>query len=111
MPSLNYLHQTNRGQRYVRNRVSYTITEANIGTFYSYDPHGNVEWMASHLPGLGMNFVGYEYDLIGGKMLRVLYDSGMGDMFAHRYRYDEDGCCQWPESAGLGLREDHQRFF
>ena len=67
--------------------------------------------MASHLPGLGMNFVGYEYDLIGGKMLRVLYDSGMGDMFAHRYRYDEDGCCQWPEIAGLGLREDDQRFF
>ena len=55
--------------------------------------------------------MGYEYDLIGGKMLRVLYDSGMGDMFAHRYRYDEDGCCQWPESAGLGLREDDQRFF
>lgn len=61
-----------------------------------------------------MNFVGYEYDLIGGKMLRVLYDSGMGDMFAHRYRYDEDNRLLTAETSRDGVlwdRDAEQEYY
>ena len=97
-----YANTSGRTQRYLRNRVSATQTESGVITLYSYDPHGNVEWMASHIPGLGWNYVGYEYDLISGNVLKVKYDEGMHDEFLQRYSYDEDNRLTSVESSRHG---------
>lgn len=108
-----YLHRSGPEwkQRYLRNRVSKRTanpeTAKEVTTVYSYDPHGNVEWLGQYLPGLGddpdipgwnkddplmigANFVRYEYDLISGNVKQVLYDEGWGDRFYQRYSYDAD---------------------
>ncbi len=85
-----YTNVAGKKQRFLRNRVSRTVTESGVQTVYSYDPHGNVEWMGSYIPGLGWNYVRYEYDLISSNVLKVYYDEEMGDQFTQRYRYDED---------------------
>lgn len=90
-------------QRNLQNRVSYTevdpdgdLTSAAAAadrstTFYSYDAHGNVEWLVQEQPGLGRKYVRYEYDLISNKVLKVLYQEGQAaDQFYHRYAYDGD---------------------
>ncbi len=85
-----------QSQRYLQNRVSYTYTynkdqkEYGVYTYYSYDPHGNVEWIVQDIPGIGRATVGYEYDLISGKVLKVRYNECRADQFYHRYEYDED---------------------
>jgi RHS repeat-associated protein len=80
----------NKIQRYLQNRVSYTYTDDNVYTYYSYDPHGNVEWLIQELPGLGKNYIRYEYDLISNKVLAVHYNEGAADEYHHRYMYDTD---------------------
>ncbi|KOY84407.1 hypothetical protein AD998_21315, partial [bacterium 336/3] len=86
-------------QRYLRNRVSYSFTDADgnlnsledqVTTYYSYDPHGNVEWMGQKQDFLGKSFVKYNYDLISGKVLKVIYNEGKPDQFMHRYDYDDE---------------------
>lgn len=86
-------------QRYLRNRVSHTYTDTDgdqttvndqTHTYYSYDPHGNVEWLIQDLPGLGKSYISYEYDLISGNVLRVNYNQGFDDQFFHKYSYDAD---------------------
>ena len=62
----------------------------NSYTYYSYDPHGNVEWLAQEQPILGRKFVRYEYDLVSNKVTQVLYQEGQPDQFSHRYSYDAD---------------------
>jgi len=88
---INYLGQ---GQRYLRNRVSYTYTYNTNGeravTYYSYDPHGNVEWIVQEIPGMGRNTIAYEYDLISNKVLKVKYNENLPDQFFHKYHYDAD---------------------
>ena len=88
---LNYLGQ---GQRYLRNRVSYTFTNSLKGekaiTCYSYDPHGNVEWLVQDVPGFARNTIGYEYDLISNKVLKAKFNEERTDQFFHRYQYDAD---------------------
>ena len=84
-----------QAQRYLTNRVSYVVSQADVSaqsvyTYYSYDPHGNVEWLAQKLPGLDAKFISYEYDLISNKVLRVSYQDGARDQFYHRYEYDDD---------------------
>jgi RHS repeat-associated protein len=92
-----------RPQRNLQNRVSYTevdvdgdLTSATAAndrstTYYSYDAHGNVEWLCQNQPGLGSKYVRYEYDLISNKVLKVLYQEGQAaDQFYHRYAYDGD---------------------
>lgn len=85
----------NSPQRYLRNRVSvsYYMAEAGgdiVATAYSYDPHGNVEWMYVEMPTLGGKFIRYEYDLISGKVRSIHYNEGMVDQFHHRYTYDAE---------------------
>jgi hypothetical protein len=81
---------------YLTNRVAYTESydpsapTEPVRTHYSYDPHGNVEWLAQEIPGLGTKFVRYEYDLLSNKVLKVLYQEGELDQFYHRYEYDDD---------------------
>src|SRR6476661_4231520 len=99
---LSYLGQTNpaKPQRNLQNRVSYsdvdvdgdyTTTTDRSTTYYSYDPHGNVEWLAQEQPVLGRKYVRYEYDLVSNKVLKVLYQDGQtADQFYHRYTSDAD---------------------
>jgi RHS repeat-associated protein len=99
---LHYLHDdtsTVRAQRHLRNRVSSRKTYQGVETVYSYDPHGNVAWVYQNLPGLGGNFIGYDYDLISNRVKQVLYDEQHGDQFYQRYGYDEDGRVTTVESS------------
>jgi len=90
-------------QRFLRNRVSYTYTvlqkaqsfqqmdsEVRNTTYYSYDPHGNVEWLVQEKPVIGKTYIAYEYDLISGNVIKVSMNEGRPDAFFHRYEYDED---------------------
>jgi len=94
-----YLGNTNKPQRFLQNRVSYSISDVDgnlsttndqVVTSYSYDPHGNVEWIAQDLPNLDRKYVAYEYDLITNKVLLVKYNEGASDNFFHKYKYDSD---------------------
>ena len=86
-------------QRHLINRVSYSLLDAdgdpntkqdNSSTYYSYDSHGNVEWLVQKQYGLGNKYLRYEYDLVSNKVLRVYYQEGQEDQFYHRYSYDGD---------------------
>ncbi|MEM7038973.1 MAG: hypothetical protein AAF570_18475, partial [Bacteroidota bacterium] len=83
-------------QRYLRNRVSFverinplSPTDTFV-TVFSYDPHGQLEWLVQELPGLGVSWMRYEYDLVSGKVLESIYNEGKIDEFHHRYTYDRD---------------------
>ncbi len=89
----------NKTQRYVYNRLSSIYTDEDgkddtlddrITTYYSYDPHGNVEWIIQVLPDLDACYISYEYDLISDKPLLIKYNEGLVDQFFRRYRYDSD---------------------
>ncbi len=94
-------------QRYTQNRVSYTRTEHFAGpqypekfTYYSYDPHGNVEWLIQEIPGLdGAKLIKYRYDLFSGNVLQVSYQPDEADAFYHRYTYDADGRIEQVETS------------
>ncbi len=82
-------------QRNLLNRVSYTTTENQVGgaksaTYYSYDVHGNVEWLIQDIPMVGKNTIEYDYDLISGKVNAVVFNKSKPNQFYHRYSYDED---------------------
>lgn len=85
--------------RYLQNRVSYSISDVDgnmstyddhVETYFSYDPHGNVEWMGQYVGNKILSFIAYEYDLISGSVLKVKYNEGQPDQFFHRYMYDAD---------------------
>ncbi len=96
-------------QEFIQNRISYTIADKDgdttttitdqVRTYYSYDPHGNVEWMIQKLPGLSLKFIAYEYDLISGKVTKVKFNEGKTDQFYHRYTYDEDNRISYVETS------------
>lgn len=88
-------------QRYLLNRVSSAYTDVDgadpttppdrVTTHYSYDPHGNVEWVIHEIPGMDAALkIDYEYDLISGKVLSVAHQRGYPDQFFVRYTYDLD---------------------
>ncbi|WP_136464900.1 RHS repeat protein [Flagellimonas onchidii] len=81
-------------QRFLRNRVSQIFNLDKNGqesyTYYSYDPHGNVEWIVQNLPSIGQTTVAYEYDLISGNVNQVVFNLGKVDEYHHQYAYDED---------------------
>ncbi|MDP2387571.1 MAG: hypothetical protein Q8M29_14435 [Bacteroidota bacterium] len=89
----------NKPQTYLQNNVSYTLTDkdGNIVTtndqvvsYYSYDPHGNVEWLIQDIPEIGRSYLAYEYDLISGNIIKIKYNEAFPDKFFHRYTYDVD---------------------
>ncbi|UII30389.1 hypothetical protein LVD17_19035 [Fulvivirga ulvae] len=98
-------------QRYLQNRVSYSYLdedgldtpEDRVYTYYSYDPHGNVEWMVQDIPGILKSYIRYKYDLISGNVLQVSYNEGFRDQFYHRYEYDEDNRILKVETSGDGV--------
>ena len=65
-------------------------TDEGFTTWFSYDPHGNVEWMIQELRDLGRKTVRKEYDLVSGNVNKVIYMEGTTEQFMHRYEYDED---------------------
>lgn len=96
MPGVTYYGQA---PRYLQNRVSYSMTDHDgdlqttadqTYTYYSYDPHGNVEWLVQEQTVSGRNYIGYEYDLLSGSVLKVKYNEMDEDRFFHRYSYDAD---------------------
>ncbi len=91
------------GPSHTRNRITKTLTDVDgnlttiedqVVTYYSYDPHGNVEWLVQSLPDGStqrQNFlVEYDYDLISGKVTEVRFQPNREDQFTHRYTYDRD---------------------
>lgn len=118
-----YQHDGTTVQRYLRNRVSTRHTDKGVSTVYSYDPHGNVEWVAQYLPGLGDdvshpnynpvdafkkggNFIRYRYDLVSGNVRALTYDETWGDRFFQRYSYDADRRLTKVESSRDGILWD-----
>jgi RHS repeat-associated protein len=86
-------------QTYLRNRVSFvtrdedgdwTTLHDQYSSHYSYDAHGNVEWLVQQAPVLGKNYMSYEYDLVSGNALRVSFNEHRADKIFHRYSYDRD---------------------
>ncbi|WP_254519195.1 RHS repeat-associated core domain-containing protein [Aquimarina sp. Aq78] len=81
-------------QRFLRNNVSFINNKDKNGkltkTYYSYDPHGNVEWCVQELPGIGRTTVAYTYDLVSGNVNEVHFNRGRVDEYRHKYTYDED---------------------
>lgn len=104
VPSVRYLNV--RTQRYLDNRISYARRINQNGdtatTYYSYDPHGNVEWLIQDLPEIGKQYLSYQYDLISGKVLQVRYNDGFPDRFYHRYQYDEENRLTQVETSQNG---------
>ena len=101
-----------KAQTYLNNRVSYTYSDADgdaetvddrVYTYYSYDPHGNVEWLVQDIPGFSKNYVRYEYDLISGNVLKVCFNEYRQDKFFHRYNYDEDNRILSVETSTDGI--------
>lgn len=91
-------------QNNLRKRVASTTYEDSYdgidslydhGTHYSYDIHGNVStlWQQNKKVGVlnqGVKQMNYQYDLISGKVNKVIYSPGLPDQFVHRYTYDAD---------------------
>ena len=79
---------------YLRNRVALSRREVGsdiwVQTAYSYDPHGNVEWLVQHIPNAAPKYTHYSYDLISGNVLQVSYNAGFDDQFYHCYEFDAD---------------------
>lgn len=107
-----YSYYGNKPQRYLQNRVSYSFTDKDgnfattndaIYNFYSYDPHGNVEWLIQFIPELGFNYIAYEYDLISGSVIKVRYNEQFADKFFHRYTYDVDKRIKTVETSRDGF--------
>ncbi|MEP7219494.1 MAG: thrombospondin type 3 repeat-containing protein, partial [Bacteroidota bacterium] len=108
--SIGYLADPSRPQRYLLNRVSFSSsftyngdgTDDSVSSYFSYDPHGNVEWTMRHIPTFGDRFIRYEYDLFSGNMVQVNYSEGKNDQFLQRYSYDPDNRLLLVESSRDG---------
>lgn len=91
-------------QENLRKRVSdvtYEDVNDNVdstyqhATHYTYDIHGNVSTLVQDNPMVNVSTqrykrIDYEYDLISGKVNRVIYQPDAPDLFIHRYEYDDD---------------------
>ncbi|MBS1650940.1 MAG: hypothetical protein JSU07_02925 [Bacteroidetes bacterium] len=67
----------------------------NHATHYTYDIHGNVTtlWQENTqvaVAGQNIKQIDYQFDLISGKVNKVIYSPGKVDQFIHRYSYDAD---------------------
>jgi RHS repeat-associated protein len=85
------LPQNNLRKRVVlstyRDNAADTIKHA---TYYNYDLDGNVKTLYQQIAGLGIKEIGYEYDLISGKVNFVRYQDGKPDQYYYQYQYDAD---------------------
>lgn len=107
-------------QQNLRKRVASTTFEDvydandltyNHATHYSYDIHGNVNtlWQENtQLAVTGQNIkqTDYDYDLISGKVNKVMYSPGQADQFIHRYSYDADNRITMVETSNDDMNYD-----
>lgn len=83
-------------QNNLRKRVAASIirdtpaSTAFNATYYNYDQAGNVQTLYQQVNGLGLKTIGYEYDLISGKVNFVRYQHGQPDQFYYQYGYDAE---------------------
>ncbi len=82
-------------QENLRTRVSYSAILENgrtdtVGTYYSYDRHGNVKSVLQVIPGLKAKRMDYLYDQLSGKVNYAFYQYNQPDQLVHRYAYDSD---------------------
>jgi RHS repeat-associated protein len=85
-------------QHYLQNRISHAYSDADgaaasgdeVYTYYSYDAHGNVEWILQSIPAMNNKYIEYEYDLVSAKVTKVSYNQGMNDQYFYQYEYDSD---------------------
>lgn len=83
-------------QRFLQNRLSWTENHEGARTHFSYDPHGNIEWLAQEIPGYESGgamvpvFIAYDYDPVSGVMEKISYNEGFEDQFFQTYSYDAD---------------------
>jgi RHS repeat-associated protein len=122
-PKAGVSYYGNLPQRYLQNRVSYTCmdkdgslstTKDQTYTYYSYDPHGNVEWLIQDQPEVGRSYIAYEYDVISGSVLKVKYNEQESDKFFHRYSYDADKRIKTAETSVDGIiwdRDDTYEYY
>ena len=111
---VSYYNQAALPQQYLRNRVSYTQNHQGVSSSYSYDIHGNVEWIRQYLPNLGEHYIAYEYDLITQTVQQVKYDEYSEDRFFHRYEYDAQKRLKEVYTSKDGIiwdREAHYQFY
>jgi RHS repeat-associated protein len=110
-PTAGLTYLDGRLQRHLLNRVASTASDVDgdpdtwedrVITHYSYDPHGNVEWLVQSIPFLGKRYIAYTYDLISGRVLSVRYNEGRPDQFFHRYVYDTEGRISTAETSHDG---------
>lgn len=90
-------------QAHLYNRVSSTTTDAGVATYYSYDPHGNVEWIVQELPGLGKSYVYFHYDIVTNGLTGYRFNEQGEDAFFARINYNEDGQITGLESSRDGI--------
>ncbi len=90
----------------------------NHATHYSYDIHGNVSTLWQENPKVGvagqeLKQINYEYDLISGKVNKVIYSPGQVDQFIHKYSYDADNRITRVETSkdGITYNTDAKYFY
>jgi len=98
-PAIPVEYEPGKQQTNLRNRISHgwrdedgvaLAADDRFDMWYSYDPHGNVDWFIQEIPGLGQKKIRYEYDLVSGNVNKVFYQENTPEQFIHRYEYDED---------------------
>ena len=78
-----------RTQRYTQNKVSAQYNDNGAWDYYSYDAHGNVEWVIKDIPVMWQRvYIALEYDLRSKKVTKVKYNEGFKDQFFHRISYN-----------------------
>jgi RHS repeat-associated protein len=90
-------YNSGTGQKNLRNRLS-SVTFDNDAlngddqatSYYSYDAHGNLDWVIHSNPGLSGIKIEYDYELISGNVKRLNYRRGYKDQLFQRFIYDRD---------------------
>ncbi|MBS1567772.1 MAG: hypothetical protein JST39_25535, partial [Bacteroidetes bacterium] len=123
--------------RNIRNRVAWTAlynTAADMNnvipmhaaaTYYSYDILGNVDTVvqdygrSDYAPvsnvmnahGNRFKKLAYDYDLVSGKVNKVLYQSGESDAFYHSYIYDAENRITNVQTSKDSINWDNDAFY
>ncbi|MBL7974649.1 MAG: hypothetical protein JNJ85_07035, partial [Candidatus Kapabacteria bacterium] len=82
-----------------------TTTTDKTSMWYSYDVHGNVQWVIHEVPS-SVNGNGsivakteYRYDLVSGNVKRISYRTGFPDQYFRRFTYDRDNRLKMVETS------------
>ncbi len=87
-----------------------TASDYQFATHYSYDIAGNVNTLIQDIQELelGSNStnrykrIDYEYDIVSGKVNRVVYQQDQRDQFIHQYTYDDNNRLLKTETSTTG---------